>query len=211
MRHKILAIVGVSATLALTGCGSSSETVTPAATEAGDATPVSAPSAAPVVKNTPSPSPSLDVKKSVRGNLLMQGGDIGTISDRSTNKVGTKFTVNAITPGACDQPYSRPAENGQIVFIDITVETTPELAESSFPKFDISGHDFKYIAANGTTFNGSLSTVATYSCIADSATFPSGGMGPAEKVTAKVVLDLPSDHGILVLKSGISGGFEYSF
>jgi hypothetical protein len=36
-------------------------------------------------------------------------------------------------------------------------------------------------------------------------------MGPAEKVTAKVVLDLPSDHGILVLKSGISGGFEYSF
>lgn len=211
MRHKILAILGVSATLALAGCGSSSETATSAATEAGDPTPVSAPSAAPVVKTTPSPTPSLDDKKSVRGNLLMQGGDIGTISDRSTNKVGTKFTVNAITAGVCDQQYSRPAENGQIVFIDITVETTPELAESSFPKFDISGHDFKYIAENGTTFNGSLSTVATYSCIADSATFPSGGMGPAEKVTAKVVLDLPAAHGILVLKSGLSGGFEYSF
>lgn len=211
MRHKILAILGVSATLTLTACGSGSQNAAPSTPGAGDASPVSAPSAAPVIKTTPSPTPSRDDKKSVRGNLLMQPGDIGTISDRSTNKVGTKFTVNTITPGTCDQQYSRPAENGQIVFIDLTVETTPELAESSFPKFDISGRDFKYIAENGTTFNGSLSTIATYSCIADSATFPSSGMGPAEKVTAKVVLDLPAAHGILVLKSGLSGGFEYSF
>lgn len=209
--RKIFTVLGVGAVLACSACGSSGDSAQPDASASEEATPVSAPTAEPIVKNTPSPTPTPEDNKSIRGNLIMQAGDIGTISDSSTGKVGTKFIVNAIAPGKCDQPYSRPAENGQIVTIDITVETTPELAESSYPKFTLSGHDFKYIAKNGTTFNGSLSSIATYSCIADSATFPSGGMGPAEKVTAKVVLDVPAPHGVLVLESGLSGGFEYSF
>ena len=41
--------------------------------------------------------------------------------------------------------------------------------------------------------------------------FPSAGMGPAEKLEGKVVLDLPAAHGILVVKAGLTGGFEYTF
>jgi hypothetical protein len=138
-------------------------------------------------------------------------GDIGTISSRSSKDVEVKFSVNSISPITCDQKYSRPSENGHIVAVDLTVETMPELAQSSYPKYTLSSYDFKFIADNGTTFTGNLGTTATYSCIADSLQFPSAGMGPAEKLGGKVVLDLPAASGVLVMKSGISGGFEYKF
>lgn len=196
-----------SVALGLAACSDTKSAVS--ATDSASAKPVSAPTASPVVKSTP--SPTVDSKKSSRGNLLMAVGDTGIISDGSSKAVTTKFTINSITPGACDQPYSHAVENGNIVLVDITVETTPELAQSSYPKYTLSGNDFKFIAANGTTFNGGLNSIATYSCIADSLKFPSSGMGPGEKVTAKVVLDVPATSGILVLKSGYSGGFEYKF
>jgi len=211
MKHSkfvaVLALVS-SAALGLTACGSTAnDSAKPGESTGPSATPISAPSSNPV----PKPTPTTDSKKSIRGNLLMEGGDIGLISSGATGETTTKFTVNAITPIKCNQKYSRPAENGQIVVVDISVETTPELAQSSYPKYTLSGHDFKFIADNGTTFNGNLSTIATYSCIPDAETFPSGGMGPAEKITAKVVLDMPAAHGILVLESGLKGGFEYKF
>ena len=204
----VLTSLALGATLALTACGGSTEGASkPGETPSGQATPVAAPASAPV----PQPTPTEDITKSERGNLIMTAGDIGTISSGATDEVETKFTVNSIKAGKCNQEYSRAPENGHIVFVDISVETTKELAKASYPKYTLSGHDFKFIAANGSTFNGNLSTIATYSCIPDAQTFPSGGMGPAEKVTAKVVLDVPAAHGILVLESGISGGFEYKF
>lgn len=140
----------------------------------------------------------------------MSVGDTGTISNRASGKLHVKFIVNSIAPIACTGPYVQPPNNGVIVAVDVTVETTSDLAEDSFPKFFLSGHQFRYIADSGTTFNGNLSTVGTYGCIDDSLTFPSGGMGPAEKVTAKVILDVPAPTGILVLESGFAGGFEYN-
>jgi hypothetical protein len=214
-QHRLLAALALTGTLCLTGCvGSepaSAPTATTSATSSATTTPVSPPSSAPVVKSTPTPTPTEDSEKSIRGNVLMEVGVTGIISSKATKKVTTTFIINAITPGTCDQPYSQPAVNGQIMLVDISVETTPELAESSYPSFTLSGYDFKFIADSGTTFNGYLSTGATYGCIANSETFPSGGMGPAEKITAKVVLDVPAAHGILVLKAGLSAGFEYKF
>jgi len=208
MRKTIaLTSLALVATLALTGCGKSTDSAKPGETPSGEATPVSAPTATPIPKATP----TTDSKKSVRGNLIMSAGDIGTISSRSSSDVEVKFSVSAISPVTCDQQYSRPSQNGALTTVDLTVETTPELAKSSYPKFTLSSYDFKFIADNGTTFTGDLGGMSTYSCIADSLTFPSAGMGPAEKLSAKVVLDLPAAHGTLVLKSGMSGGFEYKF
>jgi hypothetical protein len=203
----VLALV-VSAGLGLTACGSSKD-VTAAADATKSDAPVTAPSAAPIEKTTPSPTP--DAKKSVRGNLIGKIGSIGTISDPVSKAVWTKFTVDAIAPVTCDQPYAQPAKNGQLVTVNLTVETTPELAQSSYPKFTLSSYDFKFIADNGTTFTGNLGSGSTYSCIASAEQFPSAGMGPAEKLSGKVVLDLPAAHGILVMNQGLNGGFEYTF
>ncbi len=207
-RHKLVALI-VSAVVILASIAFNvSQGI---ATTAALTAPVTAPSVEPVTKSTPTPAPADDVETNSRGNLVMAFGDIGTISDGKSGDVHTEFTVNSITPVTCTEPYARPSENGNVVAVDITVETTPELAQSAYPKFTLSGFDFKYIAANGTTFNGSLASIATYSCIPDAEQFPSAGMGPGEKVTGKVVLDVPAATGLLVFESGLKGGFEYKF
>lgn len=208
MRHKSAALAVVAA-LTLTGCSGTAKEAVSSPSPSESSPTVAPPSAEPIPSSTPTPKDTQ--KKSPRGNLLMEGGMFGTITDRSTGQLHTKIQVNAITPITCNQPYSRPSENGQIIVVDVVVETTPELAESSFPKFTLSSYDFKFIATNGTTFNGNLGTISTYSCIPDAEVFPSGGMGPAEKVTAKVVLDVPAPHGILIMKGGFGTGFEYTF
>lgn len=209
--RKIIAVIAVGATLALTACGSQAGSVNPNESPKPGESQMAPPSAEPITKTTPTPTPSDGPQKNSRGNLVMTAGAFGTISNSATKEVQTKIAVNAITPIQCDQPYSRPAENGQIITVDVVVETTPELAKDSYPKFSLSSHDFKFIAENGTTFNGSLGTIATYSCIDDALEFPSAGMGPNEKVTAKVVLDVPAPHGTLVMLGNHGTGFEYGF
>lgn len=210
MRKSLsIAALALTATFGLAACGSSTDSQ-----QAGSNNPSaeSAPTAEPVVKETtPAPTPTEDTeKRSDRGNLIMAPGDTGIVKDQLTDDVHAKFTVHSIKPATCNGPYPQAATNGHLFTVDITVQTTKELGKSSYPKYDISGHDFKYIAANGTTFNGSLGTIGAYSCLPDAENFPSDGLGPAEKVRAKVVLDLPATKGILVLQEGLSG-FEYKF
>lgn len=208
--RKIIAPLAIAATLTLAACGSSNDAAVPEETS----TPVAAPSADPVVKTTPTPTKTSDASLSSRGNLIMTPGFFGTISDRYSNKMHVKFAVNSIAPAECvAQPYSSvyPPENGVVIAVDVVAETTPELAEETIPKFSLSGYDFKYIGENGTTFNGNLASVATYGCLDDSQIFPSAGMGPNEKVAAKVLLDVPAPHGTLVMLGNNGKGFEYTF
>jgi len=211
--NKSLASLALIAGLGLTlsACGSATANVK-ASDAAKTSAPVTAPTATPIPAAAPAAPPTTDAKKSIRGNLLAAVGDTGTISDGLTRKVTTKFTVNSIAPGACDQPYSSAPTNGHILFVNVTVETTPDLASATIPTYSLTGYDFKFISKNGTTFNGNLSTIGTMSCIADAAAFPTRGLGPAEKATGTVVLDVPETSGILVLKDQLSeSGFEYNF
>lgn len=208
MRKFVIALAA-TATLALSGCGTGNDSASPKTTS----TPISAPSANPVVKTTPTPTKTKDEKLSSRGNLLMTPGTFGTISEAYSGTLQAKFAVNSIAPIECTSDmasYYKP-ENGNLIALDLVVETTPELAKDRNPTFRLSGYDFKYIGENGTTFNGSLSSAATYGCIDDSLIFPSAGMGPNEKVTAKLILDLPAAHGTLVMLGNSGKGFEYSF
>jgi hypothetical protein len=210
MRKSLsLAVLALTATFGLAACGSSTDSQQAGATESANA--VTPPSAEPVVKETaPAPTPTSDEKRSDRGNLIMTAGDTGIIKDGITEDVHAKFTVHSIKPAVCNGPYPQAPVNGNVLALDVTVETTKELGKSSYPKFDLSAHDFKFIGANGTTFNGSLSTAGAYMCLADAENFPSDGLGPAEKVRAKIVVDVPAPKGILVLQEGLSG-FEYKF
>jgi len=151
--------------------------------------------------------------KSPRGNIIKEVGQGAGITDPThDNKEVVNFVVNSIKPGKCTEQYAQAPKNGNIVIVDVTVETKPELADAIMSSYRMSGHDWKFVAANGTTFNGSLGT-SSFGCLPDAATFPSAGMGPGEKITAKVVLDVPQPHGILVLKEPFSNtnGWEYKF
>ena len=79
-------------------------------------------------------------------------------------------------------------------------------------KFDISSASFKFIGSKGTTFNGNLGTMGSFSCLPDDQVFPQNGVGPAEKATGKVVLDLPEKSGVLVFKDLFGqASWEYKF
>jgi len=203
MRKSLaLTTLALGATLALTACGG-----------AAGSSP-SAPTVEPVKAESATPTPTKDSSKSSRGNIVKEFGQGANITDTlHGDKEIVNFSINSIAPGTCTEQYAQAPTNGNIVIVDVSAETKPELADAIMKSFTLSGYDFKYIADNGTTFNGNLASTATYSCIPAAETFPSAGMGPGEKITAKVVLDVPAAHGILVLKAPGSNtvGWEYKF
>lgn len=194
-----LALIGSAFTLSACGSGN------------GAAADSAAPSAAPVEKQAE--TKAADPAKSSRGNYIMKAGGktFATQTDQISDKEVAKFTIDSITKGTCTADYAQPAENGNIIFVKVTAQTLPTLAESSFPKFLLSSHDFKFVAKNGTTFNGSLSSAATYGCLPNGQEFPAGGIGPDQKASGIVVLDVPQPSGTLLVKSDFGAGYEYTF
>lgn len=198
---SLVALALMGSALSLSACGGSN-----------GAASGTAPTAEAVEKQVEAPKPTGPAKSS-RGNYVMSAGSkaFATQTDQLTDKETAKFSVASIKKGVCTGEYVQPPTNGNIVFVKVTVQTLPALAESSFPTFSISAHDFKFIAKNGTTFNGSLSTVGTYGCLPDAETFPSAGIGPDQKASGIIVIDVPQPSGTLLVKSNFGTGYEYTF
>ena len=205
----MIPVLGISLSLAACGApasGPAAPTVTPVnASTASDAPTASA--TASVAASTPA-APT----KSSRGNLVKSLGQAAGVADPATKKQWANFVVNAIQPVTCTEPYAPAPTNGHLIALDISIATTPELAQSSYPKFGLNSHDFKFIdKATGTTFNGSLGTAATFGCLPNGATLPVNGVGPDEKVTGKVILDVPGTSGTLVVSQQGEAAWEYNF
>jgi len=204
-KHSIsLAAIGALSLLSA-GCSTAQE-------------PASAPTA-PVVESiapsaSPSPIASTGPKKSARGNYVKNVGETSSMWTGNDKKTTVVFTINSITVDpACTTPHAVPAEKGHFVVLDASIESTPDLANASFTRFDLSPHTWQLIGANGTTFNGSLASGPSYSCFDESEVLPINGVGPGEKVTGKIVLDVPVATGTLMFKplGGSSGGWEWTF
>lgn len=191
--------------LSLTACGGSDSTA-------------SAPTSPSVESIAPSTAtPTEGPKKSPRGNIIKAVNEAGSVTTKDGATAAT-FVINAIALDApCTGPYVDPKgpENGHIMVLDITIETTPELGKDEYTPttFDMNPNWFKFVGANGTTFNGNLASPVTYGCLPDEQVLAVGGVGPAEKVTGKLVLDVPETTGVLVFKPGFlqSGGWEWTF
>ena len=167
--------------------------------------------------STPTPSATPSLSKSPRGNFIKEVGKSAGIADKDGKRT-VNFTVNSITPDApCTGSYPQPVKNGHIVVLDVSVETFPELANvQGYNEFDMNATMFKFVGTNGTTYNGDLATTATYGCLPDSESLGQGGrgIGPAEKVTGKLALDVPEAHGTLIYRSYLtsgSTGWEWTF
>lgn len=191
--------------LSLSACGGSLSTTATATAPSVEAVPASA---------TPTPTPTASQPaKSPRGNLIKTVGQPAGQTDPVTKKQVVNFTINSITVDPpCTGPYAQPAEKGHFVILDASIETFPELAEVSYPKFDLSPHSFQFVGANGTTYNGNLTSGASYGCLPENEVLPINGVGPAERVTGKIILDVPETTGTLVFKSmGGLSGWEWAF
>ncbi|WP_424347627.1 DUF4352 domain-containing protein [Kocuria sp. CH-021] len=171
------------------------------------------PTAPNVEPATAESTPSSTQETSPRGNLMKEIGEpagIHSLDDPSKNVVTYVVKGIEVDP-VCTSPYSMAPENGRFIAIDMEVETAgePEFTEVMYGPINVSPHSFKMIDANGTTVN-SVSSGPSYGCMEESETLLSS-IGPGERVTGKVVLDVPSTEGILVYNESIdpSLGWEW--
>lgn len=194
MKNSVLAL-GAAAILAisLTACGASVSSDSKGSSESQAAV-------EPASKTTPTPTPE-EKPKSARGNTIKQIGEPAYWKESSSvpdSDAQGKFTVTKIEDITCTEQYASPPTNGKIIGLTVDVETTPKLAESPMKQVFLSPMSFKFIAPNGTTFNGNLSSGATYSCIDNSLNLPSS-FGPAEKAHGVILLDVPAGGGVLTI------------
>lgn len=200
MRFKIAATAVLLPLLA--GCGSTS-TSSPIAPTVEPATTAESSAAA-------TPGAGSAGAKSSRGNLIKKVGEGASVTDKG--KTVASFVVNSIQiDPKCTNEFAKPADNGHFVALNVSMETDPALVESVNPQFGLAGYAWKVVADNGTTFNGDVMSVASFVCLNDKERFPSA-LGPGEKATGTIILDVPTPSGVLIHQQGfMPAGWEWAY
>lgn len=111
------------------------------------------------------------------------------------------FVVNSISNNVvCSGPYAGSSENGVFVAVDVSVQTSPNMLNSDLiENFNIDAGGFTAIGPDGVTSNVSPYTAASLSCLSEAELLPTT-IGPGENAKGKVLLDLQSPSGTLVLE-----------
>lgn len=167
---------------------------------------------APSVEPAVSPSPSATDEaastapaESARGNLIKQVGDVFGLG--SSDESVASFVVKSITvDAACTSEFAEAPEFGHFLRLDIEGETTADLPGDLY----FAGGSWSAVAENGTTFNGDPWSYAAASCINDVERLPSI-IGPGERVAGAVILDVPTEHGVVVLSPEAGLGWEWEY
>lgn len=151
--------------------------------------------------------------KTTRGNLVKNVGQTEVITSDNGEPV-VSFTISSIALDVpCTNEYAVPPQNGHFLTLEMTIETSAELAEEINPFFLLGDKAWKAISPDGTTSNAEPATGAALSCFAEAEVLPSI-IEPGEKATGKVVLDVEDSQGILILDytpSGMGEGREWTY
>ena len=142
-----------------------------------------------------------------RGNIEASVGDEIVVSGMIDDAEVYKFKVSNIDLNVqCTEEYSQPSENGQFIKIDVEVNSGSKEAfeENYYNEVYIHGSSFKYISAEGTTFNGNLGSVPSYMCIPQSEVLPQE-IGPAQKASGSIILDVPATNGVIIFDDPQTG------
>lgn len=158
---------------------------------------------------TEPPGPS----RSERGNVIKAIGEAAAIIGDDGQPLVT-FVVNSITLDVvCTEAGAEPAENGHLLAVDVSVQTSPAMADPDalISTFDMSSYSFRTIAPNGTSSNAAADSFATLFCLNDAALLPSS-IGPGENVTGIVLLDVETPQGVLIYENvWISDAWEWNY
>ncbi|MET1086618.1 MAG: hypothetical protein ABWY04_05805 [Arthrobacter sp.] len=198
---KNLLVIMPLAALLLTGCGESAAN-SPAQTSSQAAT----------AEATPTASATPTKSKSPRGNTLAAFGETRSLALASTKEALLSFTVKELVPITCDYPSDMSPSNGQVMGVLVDIETTPALADDAnlSQGLIVNALSFKHIKAEGTT-TGTLSTNMIYNCLTDRSQFMPDEIGPAEKVSGMVLVDVPSPATGTLIFEPLQGGDKYEY
>lgn len=191
MHRKIPAFATIIIGLSLTGCSApGAELASPEATESSDYEPLTVESATP----SPMPTPSPTETRSDRGNLVFRVGDDVSLSDYSGADWATLRLEKVSSKVKCTEPYQEPVAKGNKL-VAMTFSAKTEASPSGdADSLWMGAFAWKFYDDNGVTYNGELSSDATYYCFPEKKMLPSE-MGPGEKATGVVLVEVPDLKG----------------
>ncbi|GAA1468892.1 hypothetical protein GCM10017607_19930 [Microbacterium thalassium] len=200
--------LAVAGPLLLVGC-------TPTAAPDADHVPDTAPVATAKPTHTPSDDPDQtatygDRVINDRGNLVK---DVGQLAGMSTvddaDVTAAQFAVTDIVVDVdCTDEYADAPKNGHFVGIHLNVETTPELAQDELPTVSFSEWAWQAFDADDKRVNDPVGNA--FWCMDAGDQLPSD-IGPGQSASGWIVLDLPTDHGAVVLTMGAANGWEWAY
>lgn len=201
MPHKLLAAVSITALL-LTGCSAASS---PAA--APEVTPIASSNAAPSTEASEPP----EQERSDRGNLIKKVGQTAGLSNTNGEQSVNFMVTDINTKLKCNTDYPVKADNGHLIAVKMDVEVKKNFADPDYPgqTFPTDSSSWKFISTDGTTFNGSLTTDGSINCLENKQTLPFDGIGPSQKASGWIVLDVPSTTGTLIFSYFDGSGWEW--
>lgn len=224
MHHRykstLLMASALAAALLLSACGGGAEpAVTVTVTETAEA-----PSSELVetqeeepAEEAPKPEPTAEEKEaadeiefkshgeSPRGKIIKHVGDWAGLSD-SSGETTVAFRITEIeSKPKCDSGYSTGPQNDQLVRLQFEVITYPELKDHG--DFWMTAHDFTAFKEDGSRVNDAIG--AGIHCLSDATALPEL-IGPGEKVSGGIVLDLPTNTKVISFSpAGDSMGWEW--
>lgn len=207
MKTIAVPAVAVAALTILAGCSAA----------AVEADPSHLPDTAPVATSTPTPIESAAEESAFgervindRGNLVKQVGQLAGLSSADDEDViAAQFAVTDIVVDLdCTSDYAEDPENGHFVGIHLNVETTPELAQEDVSSLSFSAWGWQAFDADGKRVNDPIGNALW--CMADGDQLPAD-IGPGQSVSGWVALDVPTDHGSVVLTMGADSGWEWEY
>lgn len=98
--------------------------------------PIPAPGTDDPVNDVPELSPGQS-PTSQRGNLIKTMGERAGLLGADGEPYVT-FTVHSIAEGTCTEPMSEPPENGYYMFLDVSLQTAPDLLDDYGSEFDLT-------------------------------------------------------------------------
>lgn len=111
----------------------------------------------------------------------------------------------------CEADYPVKSANGHLIALKMDIDVKKEFAEPDYPEltFSADASSWSFVSKKGTTFNGELGTDAAFNCLDDKKTLPWRGIGPAQKASGLVVLDVPALEGTLIFHHQGQAGWEW--
>lgn len=191
---KTLITTTLSAALALTACSGIEATdvnITPVETNPSEAT------QEPVEES----GPAVDVNG--RGSIALEQGEEGVIMDYQ-DTILVSFVVSDIeTDLQCTADRPLDAENGHFIALDVEIESDQAAAENYVePDLIFNKAGMRIIGSDGTTRSESPNSGASFECLPESEQLPVT-FGPGEKLSGKVVLDVPIESGAILTELGV--------
>ncbi|WP_258905276.1 hypothetical protein [Actinokineospora sp. UTMC 2448] len=142
---------------------------------------------------------------SERGNVPKKLGEEAGVTNEDGATMLT-FTLDSIDKsGRCTGEFAEKPENGHFLILHLRVTTAAEFDEMVAAGM-FNPYDFAVVGPDGVT-ETNLSTVATYSCLNESAPL---ALAPGSKYRFSIVLDSRSTKGVLTYRPGfMASGWEW--